>query len=243
MLALIVADIHSNLEAFQAVVADAEENGGFDEIWCLGDTVGYGPDPARCIELLRSYPLSCVAGNHDWAAVSKISTIDFNPVAAAACQWTSSQLSAEQADFLRYLPDVVLNCEFTLVHGSLREPMWEYLIHPEAAMATFQLLKTRFCVLGHSHIPFICREQGDQCVFVPFPEGEPLPLGEERLIINPGGVGQPRDGDPRPSYVLYDSVRGTIERSRVTYDIRATQEKMSLAGLPPPLIARLDYGR
>ena len=243
MQALIVADIHSNLEAFQAVVADAEQRGGFDEIWCLGDTVGCGPDPAGCVELLRSFPLACVAGNHDLAAGGKISTIDFNPLAAAACQWTSSQLSPQQANFLRSLPKVVSKGEFTLVHGSLRSPIWEYLIHPEAAMATFLLLETRFCMVGHSHIPFICREQDDQCVFLPLPEGTPLSLGEGRLLINPGGVGQPRDGDPRPSYAVYNSVGDTIERRRVTYNIQVTQDKMRLAGLPAPLIARLVYGR
>ena len=243
MRALIVSDIHSNLEAIRAVVADAETKGGFDEVWCLGDSVGYGPNPIECIDLLCSYPGACVAGNHDQAAVGTTSTFDFNPLAAAACHWTASQLPLQQADFLRSLPEVVQRDAFTLVHGSLRDPTREYLLDSEAAMATFRLLETQFCAVGHSHIPFICRELENRCLFDPFPEGEALALGEERWIINPGGVGQPRDGDPRPSYALYASKEGTIERHRVTYNIGATQEKMRQAGLPSPLIERLNYGR
>ena len=243
MRALIVSDIHSNLEAIRAVVADAEANGGFDEVWCLGDTVGYGPNPIECIDLLCSHSTVWVVGNHDQAAVGMTSTFDFNPLAAAACDWTTSQLPLEQADFLRSLPEVARRGAFTLVHGSLRDPTREYLLDSEAAVATFRLLETQFCAVGHSHIPFICRELENRCLFDPFPEGEALSLGEERWIINPGGVGQPRDGDPRPSYALYASKEGTIERHRVTYNIEATQGKMRQAGLPEPLIERLNYGK
>ena len=247
--ALILSDIHSNLEALEAVVADAQERGGFNEIWCLGDTVGYGPDPDACLDLLRpgvsglgGHQLRIVVGNHDHAAVGKMGVEEFNDAAAAAARWTSSRLSQDHAAFLSGLPLVITQGPFTLVHGSLRDPLWEYLMSAEAALGTLKRLTTRFCLVGHTHIPFICRENGGFPKFVEFTEDQVFSLGEERWIINPGGVGQPRDRDPRPSYAIYDSQPATVERHRVTYPIAKTQEKMRRAGLPPPLIQRLDHG-
>ena len=240
--ALILSDIHSNLEAFRAVLEDAAAKGGFDEVWCLGDTVGYGPDPRACIDLLREHKYIWVAGNHDLAAAGVLSTEDFNSNAAFSAHWTASQLQPEEAQFLSLLPHAMRKDDFTLVHGSLRVPIMEYLMSAEAAMATFQLLETRFCLVGHSHIPFICREGGYRYLFERFHEADPVPLGRERLIINPGGVGQPRDHDPRPSYAVYDSAEGTVQRNRVTYEIQVTQEKMRRAGLPDALILRLESG-
>ena len=240
MKALIVADIHSNLEAFHAVLADC---GKIDQVWCMGDTVGYGPNPVECIDLLREYPHLCVVGNHDQAAVGLLSTAEFNYAAAIAAQWTGTQLSSDHTQYLSSLPEVIEETPFTLVHGSLRSPVWEYLISADAARATLGLMKTRFCLVGHSHLPFICKDIEGGPTFVPFPENEPVPLGEERWVINPGGVGQPRDGDPRSSYAVYDSSQETVERRRVSYNIAETQRKMSLVGLPQLLIDRLDFGR
>lgn len=242
MRALIVSDIHSNLEAFRAVLEDATDPGGFDELWCLGDTVGYGPDPKGCIELLRRHNYVGVVGNHDLAAVGELNPDDFNPSARAAAIWTSSQLTQEHVRFLSSLPRVVKRGDFTLVHGTLRSPVFEYLLSKEEAVSTFQLLETPCCLVGHSHIPFICREEGSGCSFERFPEEKPLPMGNGPLIVNPGSVGQPRDGDHRPSYALYASDEGTLERRRVVYEIGATQEKMRRAGLPDRLIERLDHG-
>ena len=242
MRALIVSDLHSNLEAFRAVLADVATRGGFGEVWCLGDTVGYGPDPVETIELLKQHDHISVVGNHDLAAVGRLSTRDFNSHAAQAAHWTASQPSQPRVQFLSELPEVVRRGDFTLLHGSLRYPVMEYLISIESAIGTFKLLESPFCLVGHSHIPFICREEDSGCSFEPFPEGEAILLGNERLIINPGGVGQPRDRDPRPSYAVYDSDEGTIQRHRVSYEIPATQEKMRLAGLPEWLILRLDMG-
>ena len=242
MRALILSDIHSNLEAFQAALTDAVERGGYDEIWCVGDIVGYGPDPGECIGLLRRDDYVCVVGNHDLAAARRLGTQDFNSNARQAAHWTAGQLDPEQVEFLSSLPAVVQRGAFTLVHGSLRRPIVEYLLSAEAAVATFQLLESRFCLVGHSHMPFICREVDSGCSFEPFAEGIPVHLGAERLIINPGGLGQPRDGDPRPNYAMYDSDGETIERHRVEYDIATTQGKMRRAGLPEPLIRRLDFG-
>ena len=242
MRVLILADIHSNLEALTAVMDDAGDRGGFDVIWCLGDTVGYGPDPGPCLQLIRHHKVLGVAGNHDYAAVGKRSADDFNYAAKAAILWTSGQLSTEETDFLSALPTVVTTDPFTLVHGSLRDHLNEYLMAQESARATLELLQTQFCLVGHSHHPFICRENQGSPVFYQFTEDDICSLGDERLIINPGGVGQPRDHDSRPSYAIYDSGPMTIRRHRVTYDIQRTQEKMRKADLPKYLIERLDHG-
>ncbi len=242
MRTLILGDIHANLLALQAVLAGAEERGGFDQIWCLGDTVGYGPDPSPCLELLRRYPLLAVAGNHDQAATGQLGVEEFNGPAAQAALWTAQQLTAEDRDFLIGLPLITTSEDFTLVHGSLREPLWEYLLSEESAWATFQLLSTRFCLVSHSHIPLIYRENQGDPIFLDFNEDQKFALNEERYIINPGSVGQPRDRDPRPSYAVYDSGQGTITRHRVSYDISETQERMRQAQLPQRLIDRLNYG-
>jgi diadenosine tetraphosphatase ApaH/serine/threonine PP2A family protein phosphatase len=242
MRALILSDIHSNLEALEAVLANAEDQGGFNEIWCLGDFVGYGPDPGSCLERVRRFGLLAVAGNHDYGAVGKSSVDEFNDAAKAAIHWTSGQLSAEEAGFLAGLPTVATVGPFTLVHGSLRDPLFEYLLDQESAQATLRLLATPFCLVGHSHLPFICRENGGAPLFYEFSEDDEFPLGEERCIINPGCVGQPRDRDPRPSYAIYDSQAQTIQLRRVTYDIHETQEKMRRARLPQYLVERLAQG-
>ena len=246
MRALIVSDIHANLEALEAVIADAQRRGGFDAVWCLGDSVGYGPDPEACLDLLMSFPLVAVAGNHDRAALNPRESADFNNAAAFAADWTARRLGSEYREFLNGLPEITKAAEFTLVHGSLRAPLREYLLNEEAAASTFGRLTTTYCLVGHSHMPFICLENLDGPRFVQFSEYEAFPLDRQRTIANPGSVGQPRDYDPSPSYALYiqqdgDSA-GFLERHRVEYDRAATQEKMRQAGLPRSLIDRLDYG-
>ena len=222
MRALILADIHANLEALTAVMEDARGKGGFDAIWCLGDTVGYGPDPNACLEMIRGYPLTVVAGNHDFAVVGKRTTDDFNYAAKASAEWTRNQLSKEAGRFLGDLPLSAIVEPFTLVHGSLRDPLSEYLLDEETASATLEILETRYCLVGHSHLPFICSEiAGDTGgpEFLEFTEDQPFPLSEGRSIFNPGGVGQPRDRDPRSSYAVYDSQERAIWRHRVAYQI------------------------
>ncbi|MBM4446722.1 MAG: metallophosphoesterase family protein [Chloroflexi bacterium] len=238
----ILGDIHSNLTAFEAVLRDADDRGGFDKMWCLGDVVGYGPDPHECLERLRQFEHVCVAGNHDWAAIGKMDTADFNPVAARACHWTAQQLTAEDKDYLQNLPLTLRESDFTLVHGSPREPIWEYLLSIEAAQDNFACFETAYCLVCHSHVPLIFELAGNKTVYRMFPEGTDLELGKNRMIINPGGVGQPRDGDPRASYALYDIEAQTVHHYRVEYDIQATQKKMEERGLPMPLILRLSMG-
>ena len=242
MRALILSDIHANLEALEAVIEDAQGQGGFDTIWSLGDLVGYGPDPEACIDLIREFDLVSVAGNHDHAAIGLIDASDFNDAAKVAADWTANQLNSERREFLAAMPFVSVQGPFTLVHGSLRDPIVEYLLDRNSAVGTLDLMETTYCLVGHSHIPFVCFEVEGEPEFNDFPEGEPVPLNDNRKIINPGGVGQPRDRDSRPSYAIYDSGESNIERRRVTYDIAKTQKKMRFADLPSRLIDRLDHG-
>jgi len=239
----IIADIHANLAAFTAVLDDIERRGGVEEVWCLGDIVGYGPDPHQCIELLCQYKRVCVVGNHDWAAIGKIDTSDFNPDAAAACHWTAQQLTPEDIQYLDSLPLVVQRDDFTLVHGSPRDPIWEYLLSTSSAKQNFAYFQSQFCLVGHSHVPLVfeCSETG-ACLVSEFPADTILKLAKNRLIINPGGVGQPRDGDPRASYAIYDSEARSVTHYRVVYDIGATQARMVEHRLPMRLIMRLSYG-
>jgi diadenosine tetraphosphatase ApaH/serine/threonine PP2A family protein phosphatase len=168
--------------------------------------------------------------------------MDFNPVAAQACHWTAEQLSQEDMDYLQELPLNLCQDSFTLVHGSPREPIWEYLLSTEAARDNFSCFQTDFCLVGHSHVPLVFEAEGKQIITSRFPDGASLKLGKNRLIINPGGVGQPRDGDPRASYALYDVDAKTIHHYRVEYDVLSTQRKMDELGLPLPLILRLSEG-
>lgn len=239
---LLVSDIHSNLEALEAVLADVGAKGGFDAVWCLGDLVGYGPDPSACLARLQEFSLVAVAGNHDYAAAGVIDAADFNGAAYQAIQWTASVLNGDEKRFLRELPTVVQQPPFSLVHGSLRDPIVEYLLHPEQAIATFNLMETTHCAVGHSHYQFVCHENGGIPLFLPPSQDQPAPLNRGRCIVNPGSVGQPRDRDPRAGYAVYDSDANAIEHYRVEYDIATTQQKMLRAGLPRYLVDRLERG-
>ena len=239
----IIADIHANLDAFRAVLEDIRQRGGVDEVWCLGDVVGYGAEPGECISLLRETTDVCVAGNHDRAATGKLSTADFNPAAATACQWTEQQLCPDDREYLNNLPEVIERGDFTLVHGSPREPIWEYVLSTSTARENFACFKTAYCLVGHSHRPMVFSySRTGVCTVSLFPVDSWLATGDSRLIINPGGVGQPRDGDPRASYAVYDSDSKSIRLYRVEYDINATQTKMTAQGLPRQLVTRLSYG-
>ena len=238
----IVADIHANLAAFTAVLADIAHRGEVAEIWCLGDIVGYGPDPHQCLELLRQCNHVCVAGNHDWGAIGKLDLSDFNPDAAAACRWTAGQLLPEDVRYLENLPTVIEKDDFTLVHGSPREPIWEYLTSTSIAGENFNFFQSPYCLVGHSHVPVVFRHEDGACISGKLVPNIGLALGKSRLIINPGGVGQPRDGDPRASYAIYDPEASSLKLYRIPYDIAATQDKMMQNGLPVRLVVRLQHG-
>jgi predicted phosphodiesterase len=239
----ILADIHSNFEALTEVLADIERRGGADEFWVLGDIVNYGPDPHSCIELLRGMPLVAVSGNHDLAAVGKMSAAFFNADAAAALDWTARQINKTDAVCLESLPETVERQDFTLAHGSPRAPATEYLLSIPAARQNFGVLATRHALVAHTHLPAVFTlEDSGNVLYLPFTDGIGLSLGEGRFIVNPGSVGQPRDGDPRSSYAVYDADTKVIRLHRVEYDFKATQVKMMAANLPPRLAARLEKG-
>lgn len=239
----LLADIHANLAAFTAVLNDINRHGAVDELWCLGDIVGYGPDPNQCLELLQRFQHVSVAGNHDLAAIGELDIKQLNPEAAHAVSWTAKQLGPEDIAYLGNLPRVIERDDFTLVHGSPREPIWEYLVSTSSAEKNFAYFSSRFCLVGHSHIPLVFKQdENGNCSSIPFSPGIGQALGKSRMIINPGGVGQPRDGDPRASYAIYDSQSKVVRLYRVAYDIGATQLRMVKCNLPMRLVVRLEKG-
>jgi diadenosine tetraphosphatase ApaH/serine/threonine PP2A family protein phosphatase len=254
MTVAIISDVHSNLEALTAVLNDADAHGA-TRVWCTGDIVGYGPDPSAVLSELKRRDATMIAGNHDLAACGRIDVGEFNPVAAEAALWTRGRLSDAERDFLASLPLTRVEGDFTLVHGTLREPDWEYLLTPVQAAAQFELQQTLYSVVGHTHVPMVVQEaspanpQALPSAYARLPAmrrlmpGDAISLDEQRLIVNPGGLGQPRDGDPRAPYLLYDERAATITFHRVAYDIETTQQKIRDAGLPDFLATRLARGQ
>jgi predicted phosphodiesterase len=247
MRTLIVSDVHGNLVALEAVLADAAAGGAIDAVWCLGDTVGYGPQPSECIARLRDLQAIWVAGNHERAATGAISVEDFNPDAASAALWTRERLSQEEREGLDALPEVARSGDFTLVHGSLRDPIWEYLYSEVVALAHLERQETAYGLVGHTHVPLLVYQQPDwniECEMYRPGDGEAVRLAERgKMVLNPGSVGQPRDGDRRAAYAVWDSDAGEVFFHRVEYAINATQKLMQEAGLPRWLIERLSQGR
>ena len=240
---LVIADVHANLPALDAVLDAAKAGGAIDTVWCLGDVVGYGAQPGECIDRLREYPNVTIAGNHDLAAVGIIGIEDFNPLAAAAITWTKSQLNDDQQAWLRGLPQVVIEGDFTLTHGSLRDPVWDYLLSPSLAEVNFRRQTTPYCLVGHSHMPVAFRDGEANIEGIVLGDGTVFNLDGTSFVANPGGLGQPRDGDKRSCYALIDTEAATIEFRRVEYDIERAQAAMRAAYLPPHLIERLARGR
>ena len=238
---LLVSDIHSNLDALDAVVTDAASNGDIDGVWCLGDIVGYGPEPMACLERLWGLGALSIMGNHDGGAVGNVSLRTFNPIAAEACRWTARQLTDEAKRYLESLPQRLTEGPFTLVHGTPNDPIWEYLVSYSQAEAAWNAIDTSTLLVGHSHLPFVCQE--GQPMERDLEHGQHISIDGRRLAINAGSVGQPRDGDPRAAYAVYDGTTETVELRRVAYDVRPTQRRMAEAGLPEPLISRLSVGR
>lgn len=241
MRVLLITDIHANLVALEAVVEDA---GPVDAVWCLGDVVGYGPRPSECCAWVQHHAEITVVGNHDWAALGRIDLDDFNASARDATLWTIDHLTPRAVSWLDALPNRFIEGDTTLVHGSPRHPIWEYLLRPAQAAANFEYFDTEICFVGHTHAPAIFHEtlaRRGEPSYVP-PYGEPIILSNGRYLVNPGSVGQPRDGDPRAAYALYEPETRTIEFRRLAYDIGKTQEQMREAGLPDSLVLRLARG-
>ncbi len=239
---LVISDIHANLVALETVLASA---GGYDAVWCLGDVVGYGPAPNECIERLRTLQPVCLAGNHDWAAIGKLDVQDFNHDARSAILWTQQVLKAENREWLDRLPDsqTPRTSDITLVHGSPRHPIWEYILSTNIAADNMKLFDTSVCLYGHTHVPVLFEQAGaEEYVRAKrLVEAQPLALAR-KMLLNPGSVGQPRDHDPRAAYALLELEARSLTYYRVEYDISATQAAMSKANLPRRLIERLSHG-
>ena len=238
---LVISDIHANITAFDAVLQSA---GDYDEVWCLGDTVGYGPDPNECIVRLRELPkLTCLIGNHDAAALGNIDLNTFNREARSSAHWTQNVLNDDNRKFLFGLPERAIVDSFTLTHGSPRSPVWEYLLDPVSAYENLAYFNTDVCCIGHTHIPLIFQkpEEQDEMVGELVKDGEGF-LVEGRMLLNPGSVGQPRDHDPRAAYAIYNPETRTWQSHRIAYDVESVQHRMRLAGLPSRLVHRLAEG-
>ncbi len=239
---LVISDVHANLVALETVLDAA---GPVDDIWSLGDIVGYGPRPRECVDLVRTLaPNISITGNHDWACIGRLSLEEFNPVARYASYWTISQLTSKHVDYLESLPNRVIDHEWTIVHGSPRHPVWEYVYNARIAALNFPQLDTRLCLLGHTHVQLYISEDDARANVAPHQpiDGEVLDLSTGRYMINPGSVGQPRDGDPRAGFAILEPDEQRITFRRVAYDVRATQAQMQAAGLPDSLAARLAVG-
>lgn len=236
---LVISDIHANLTALDTVLTDAGE---FDAAWCLGDLVGYGPDPNECIAKVRALPnLRCIIGNHDAAALDQIDTKTFNLEARQALEWTQKTLTETSVSFLSSLQQKIEINNVTLTHGSPRHPVWEYLMDSQTAALNFDYFSTPYCFVGHTHLPVVyTREEKKLVVYKPTPNNK-ITLSP-RTIINPGSVGQPRDHDPRAAYVIYNPGENTWDYRRLTYDIPAVQTRMADAQLPERHIVRLQAG-
>lgn len=242
MRVLIISDIHANYTAFETVLKDAK--GDWDYVWCLGDVVGYGPDPNECVEKLQELPHLCLAGNHDWAALNRLDIRTFNPDARRAVDWTRDMLTDENTRWLEALPTTFVIGEYTLVHASPREPIWEYILEPLVAALNFPHFETPYCLVGHTHQPVIYELHSDHRepeTIKPNYRNKRV-LNGRRQIINPGSVGQPRDADPRAAYAVLDFDKNVWEHRRVDYDIAAVQRRMRAADMPERLIARLEHG-
>jgi diadenosine tetraphosphatase ApaH/serine/threonine PP2A family protein phosphatase len=236
----VISDVHANKHALDGVLSaiDAEAP---DAIWCLGDTVGYGPKPNECCDLVRARAGVCLVGNHDLVALGELSLSDFNDEAAKAALWTSDRLTSGSEQFLRSLSPSGEAEGLALFHASARDPVWEYILTEEAARATFELTTAPVVLVGHSHVALALRRDGDDVAGGLAPDGTHIEL-DGRLLLNPGSVGQPRDGDPRAAWLLLDLEQRFADFRRVPYSITSTQNEMREAGLPPPLAARLALG-
>lgn len=238
---LIISDIHANLTAFEAVLADAE--GEWDIIWCLGDLVGYGPKPNECVALLREHNHISLSGNHDWAVLGKLDIQTFNNEARAAIEWTREQISNETKTYLRSLPPTLVQDDFTLAHASPRQPVWEYILDQYTASINFGFFDTPYCLVGHTHVPVRFEEEDTHTITPHLPDYDNcIQLNHTRLIINPGSVGQPRDSDPRAAYALLDIETKQWFYRRAYYPVHRTQEQMRLHNMPMRLIRRLEHG-
>lgn len=243
MLIVLVSDIHSNSVALEAVL---EQLPLHDQLWCLGDIIGYGPRPNECVDYIRGLGTHVLIGNHDLACLGQIATDDFNDEARIANEWNGGQLQPASRAFLESCAATLTTEQGTvLAHASPRDPVWEYVDKVEIATANFELITNQVCLVGHTHVPVSFERHPDGHVVGTYMQhGAELQLRPDvRYILNPGSVGQPRDGDPRAAYAVWDTSSGTVTFARIGYDIGATQKQIAAAGLPAPLGERLASGQ
>jgi diadenosine tetraphosphatase ApaH/serine/threonine PP2A family protein phosphatase len=237
-----VSDIHSNLHALEAALAAIEAEAP-DELWCLGDLVGYGPRPNECCEAIAGRADLCLAGNHDLVVLGTLDMSDFAGEAAAAALWTRGVLDEEARSFLAPLEPQAKHADVALFHGSGRDPIWEYVLSDDAAWWTFQATPERLVLVGHSHVPLMISFDGEALEGGLAEDGAEVDLSGKRWLLNPGSVGQPRQGDPRAAYLLLDldAQRATFRRAE--YDVARTQSEIREADLPEMLATRLALGQ
>ena len=243
MIYAILSDIHGNLEAFDAVLNHTREN-VVERYVCLGDIVGYGANPKECLERIQSLNCTVCAGNHDHAATNLMDTSTFNPYAKKAVTWTQEQLSEEGMKSIRKLPYTNNDEEdFHAVHANLHDPeRWGYIFDYLEASESFEHMTKPICFIGHSHVPLAFKKEEDE--IQPIYNTDEITIEENcRYIINVGSVGQPRDGDKRACYCIFDSNSRKVRWQRVDYDIAKAQAKILDAGLPDFLAKRLEMGR
>jgi diadenosine tetraphosphatase ApaH/serine/threonine PP2A family protein phosphatase len=236
----VLSDIHSNLPALEAVLAALGE---VDAWWHLGDVVGYGPHPDEVVGRLREIGAVGVRGNHDAATLGGLEIEWFNTEARRAIEWTAGRISPATRAWLEALPERLELDDMTLVHGSARNPIAEYVTSTRSARASFSAFTTPYLLHGHTHVPVAWREDGGEVEALGPRDGSELPLDERRLLLNPGSVGQPRDGDPRASALVLDTEARRVTWHRVRYPIAAVQDDIRAAGLPGWLADRLDWGQ
>ncbi|HVM29220.1 MAG TPA: metallophosphoesterase family protein [Candidatus Limnocylindrales bacterium] len=234
----VLSDVHSNLPALEAILAAMAP---YDALWHLGDIVGYGPQPNEVVARLAAEGALGVRGNHDAAAIGQLPTDAFNDEARAAVEWTADQLSDISRAWLTDLPERREIADFTLVHGSPRDPTWEYVFTGRTARGSMAQVTSTHCLVGHTHVPMAYLIE-DSTVEAHSPDGAALELAARRALLNPGSVGQPRDGDKRASGMVIDTDNHTVEWRRAEYDIGNVQELMREAGLPRRLVQRLELG-
>jgi predicted phosphodiesterase len=237
----VVSDIHGNIHALEAVL-QALAGEQVDELWCLGDLVGYGPRPNECCAAVAARAAVCLAGNHDLLALGgAVLDDDFNPDAAAAGRWTRSVLDEQSRSYLGGLPSRRDVQGAQLFHGSPRDPVWDYVLSLEGMADALAATSAPLVLVGHSHVPFAC-SAARELAFGPELAGAEVALAGLRWLLNPGSVGQPRDGDPRASYLLLDLAAERAWFRRVGYDVERTQREIVEEGLPASLAARLASG-
>jgi diadenosine tetraphosphatase ApaH/serine/threonine PP2A family protein phosphatase len=239
----IVSDVHANRHAFEAVL-DAVEAAGAEELWCLGDLIGYGAEPDACVALARRHVAVCLAGNHDLAACGKLPLDQFVRGAELSIEWTREILAPEHVEWLATLEPQRLDEAVGLYHASPRDPVWEYVLSPLQAELNLDLLAHRVACIGHSHMALqYSRADGAIASGGTCKEGTQLALGEGRWLLNPGSVGQPRDGDPRAAWLLLDTSACTAVFHRTEYDVAGAAAAIRAARLPDSLAERLSHGQ